>query len=236
MTSTSRSTENATAKNALNCRLDRLANSALTHSCAAALALLPRPRAPAAAQRERPALNITGYVIDAELDTATHHLTATAVVTFTAPANLDVVNFGFHPALKVTKITDETGKLLNGERTADGTIRVTAATPFVAGQTVALDLRIRRHHHRQRRRPRRRPQTGRHSGAHHLPALSRALVPHDRLHDRPLHRRDAHPRAPGHAGLRQRRARAHPNPSRSPTASPATSTTSTGPSPAFPAP
>ncbi len=91
---------------------------------------------PASAQGERPALNITGYVIDAELDTAAHHLTATAVVSFTAPANLDVVTFGFHPALKVTKITDESGKLLDGERTADGSIRVTANTPFVAGQTV----------------------------------------------------------------------------------------------------
>ena len=39
---------------------------------------------PAAAQRpERAALNITGYVIDAELDTETHHLAAKAVVTFT---------------------------------------------------------------------------------------------------------------------------------------------------------
>ena len=90
---------------------------------------------PAAAQRERPALNITGYVIDAELDTAAHHLSATAVVSFTAPANLDVVTFGFHPALKVTKITDENGKLLDGERTADGSIRVTPNTPFAAGQT-----------------------------------------------------------------------------------------------------
>ncbi len=58
------------------------------------------------------------------------------MVSFTAPANLDVVNFGFHPALKVTKITDENGKLLDGERTADGSIRVTPAAPFVAGQTV----------------------------------------------------------------------------------------------------
>ncbi|MGB7264224.1 MAG: M1 family aminopeptidase, partial [Terracidiphilus sp.] len=90
---------------------------------------------PAIAQRERPALDITGYVINAELDTTAHHLTATAVVSFTAPANLDVVTFGFHPALKVTKITDEKGKLLDGERTADGSIRVTPATPFVQGQT-----------------------------------------------------------------------------------------------------
>ena len=91
---------------------------------------------PLAAQRERPALNITGYTIDAELDTTAHHITATAVVAFTAPANQEVVTFGFHPALKVTKITDESGKLLDGERTADGSIRVTAGAPFAAGQTL----------------------------------------------------------------------------------------------------
>jgi hypothetical protein len=88
----------------------------------------------ASAQIVRPALNITGYVIDAELDTASHHLTATAQVTFTAPSNLDVVTFGFHPALKVTKITDDAGKVLEAERTADGSIRVTANTPFVDAQ------------------------------------------------------------------------------------------------------
>ena len=92
---------------------------------------------PLAAQRaERPALDITGYVIDAELDTLAHHIVAKAVVGFTAPANLEVVNFGFHPALKVTKITDESGKLLEGERTADGSIRVTSGAAFVPGRTV----------------------------------------------------------------------------------------------------
>jgi len=91
----------------------------------------------AQAQRsERPALNITGYVINAELDTTAHHLTATAVVSFVPPPNLDVVTFGFHPALKVTKITDENGKQLDGERTADGSIRVTPSAAFSAGQTV----------------------------------------------------------------------------------------------------
>jgi len=106
----------------------RFAPALLTAALAATAAL------PAAAQIVRPALNITGYVIDAELDTAAHHLTATAQVTFTAPSNLDVVTFGFHPALKVTKITDDSGKLLEAERTADGSIRVTANTPFVDGQ------------------------------------------------------------------------------------------------------
>jgi hypothetical protein len=106
-----------------------------TAAACAAMAAGPALR-PAAAQRaERPALNITGYVINAEIDTTAHHLTATTVVSFTAPPNVDVVNFGFHPALKVTKITDETGKTLEGERTADGGIRVTPATAFTAGQT-----------------------------------------------------------------------------------------------------
>jgi len=88
---------------------------------------------PVAAQRpERPTLDITGYVIDAEIDTTTHHLAAKATVTFTAPENAEIVSFGFHPALKVSKITDEGGKVLTGERSADGTIRVTPATPPVA--------------------------------------------------------------------------------------------------------
>ena len=101
-----------------------------------ALAAIAALALPLAAQRERAALNITGYAIDAELDPAAHGLTAKAVVTFTAPANLDVVNFGFHPALKIANITDETGKQLDGERTADGSVRVTTATPFVAGKAV----------------------------------------------------------------------------------------------------
>ena len=79
-------------------------------------------------------LAIQGYVIDAEIDASAHHLTATAQVTFTAPETADQVTFGFHPALKLTKVTDEAGKLLTGDRTADGSIRISPATPFVKGQ------------------------------------------------------------------------------------------------------
>src|SRR5450631_1634504 len=90
---------------------------------------------PLRAQRtERPALDISAYKIDAEIETATHHLAAKTVVTFTAPENADVVSFGFHPALKVIKISDDAGKVLTGERSADGTIRVTPSAPFVKGQ------------------------------------------------------------------------------------------------------
>jgi len=92
---------------------------------------------PLRAQRiERPTLVISGYTIDAELDPATHHIAATVAVTFTAPETMEMVSFGFHPALKVTKITDDSGALLTGERSADGTLRVTPATPFVRGQAV----------------------------------------------------------------------------------------------------
>jgi tetratricopeptide (TPR) repeat protein len=77
---------------------------------------------------------IQGYKIDAEIDTTAHHLTAKTVVTFTAPETADEVTFGFHPALKLTKVTDDAGKLLTGDRTADGSIRIAPATPFVKGQ------------------------------------------------------------------------------------------------------
>ena len=107
---------------------------ALGFVCASALLLSLSARAQLP---PRPSLDITGYVIDAELDPATHHLSATATVTFTAPASLDVVTFGFHPALKIAKITDASGKLLDGERTADGSVRVTANTPFAAGRPVS---------------------------------------------------------------------------------------------------
>ena len=79
-------------------------------------------------------MTIQGYVIDAEIDPAAHHLTATAVVTFTAPETADVVTFGFHPALKLTKVTDDGGTVLTGDRSADGGIRITPAKPFVRGQ------------------------------------------------------------------------------------------------------
>jgi tetratricopeptide (TPR) repeat protein len=96
--------------------------------------------APLSAQSPEPAaLTSSGYVIDAELDTAAHHLTAKVVVSFTAPETAEpnstqAVSFGFHPALKLTKISDEAGTLLTGDRSLDGGIRVTPATPFAKGQ------------------------------------------------------------------------------------------------------
>jgi hypothetical protein len=139
------------------------AAACLSSALICALMLLV-PAVPLFAQRaDRPALSITGYVIDAELDTATHHLTAKTIVSFTAPENLELVAFGFHPALKVTKITDENGKVLTGERSADGTIRVAPAAPFTQGKISHW--------------------TFEYEGVitDHLSPLPGALVPHDRL-------------------------------------------------------
>jgi predicted negative regulator of RcsB-dependent stress response len=97
---------------------------------------------PLAAQRpERPSVAISGYVIDAEIDPATHHLAAKAVVSFTVPESAgpkttETVSFGLHPGLKISKISDEVGTSLTGERLADGSIRVTPATPFVPGEAL----------------------------------------------------------------------------------------------------
>jgi tetratricopeptide (TPR) repeat protein len=82
-----------------------------------------------ASRIERPALNISAYIIDAEIDPATHHLQAKTTVTFTAPDNSDLITFGLHPALKITKITDDSGKLLTGERIADGSVRIQPNSP-----------------------------------------------------------------------------------------------------------
>jgi len=111
-------------------------NFGLTGRLGAALGVLSMALFAGAQQRiERPTLNITGYIIDAELDTQAHRIAAKAVVVFTAPENTEMVSFGFHPALKVTKITDDAGKLLTGERSADGTIRVAPSTAFVKGKS-----------------------------------------------------------------------------------------------------
>jgi len=112
-------------------RMAQLAGGFAGLACALVMAT------PLAAQRpERPALAISGYVIDAEIDTATHHLAAKVVVSFTAPENSEEVRFGLHPALKVSKISDEAGAALTGQRSADGGIGINPATPFVQEQAV----------------------------------------------------------------------------------------------------
>lgn len=88
---------------------------------------------PALLLAQKPTLQINGYVIDADIDPATHHLAATAKVTFTPLDSLDTVVFQLHNALKLSKVADESGKVLSGERGQDGNIRLTPVSPLAKG-------------------------------------------------------------------------------------------------------
>jgi aminopeptidase N len=87
---------------------------------------------------ERPNINITGYVIDAQLDPAEHTLKATARVTFTATDSISAAVFELHNALKVESVTDAQGHQLSGERGANATISVALPSPMSKGATSTL--------------------------------------------------------------------------------------------------
>ena len=95
-----------------------------------ALLALPPARLYAAS---KPNINVTGYVINAELDPAAHTIKATAAVTFTATDTVDSAVFELHNALKVDKITDAANHLLTGERGPDSTINIAEPTPLTKG-------------------------------------------------------------------------------------------------------
>ncbi len=81
-------------------------------------------------------MQITGYVISADLDPAVNRLTATADVTFTALEELSNPTFELNNGLQVTKATDAQGKPLQYERlTNNNTVRFTPATPLPKGTT-----------------------------------------------------------------------------------------------------
>ncbi|MGD0444246.1 MAG: M1 family aminopeptidase [Edaphobacter sp.] len=81
-------------------------------------------------------MQITGYVISADLDPSVNRLTATADVTFTAIEELTAPTFELNNGLQVTKATDAQGKPLDYERlTNNNTVRFTLATPLPKGST-----------------------------------------------------------------------------------------------------
>ncbi|MDP9050127.1 MAG: peptidase M1 [Acidobacteriota bacterium] len=84
----------------------------------------------------RPQLNITGYVITADLTPESNHLTATADVTFIALEDLTAPVFELNNGLNITKLTDSKGSTLNSERlTTNSTVHVSLSTPLVKGST-----------------------------------------------------------------------------------------------------
>ena len=84
----------------------------------------------------KPQLQITGYVISADLDPAVNRLSATADVTFTALEELINPTFELNNGLQLTKATDAKGQPLESERlTNNSTVRFTLVTPLAKGAT-----------------------------------------------------------------------------------------------------
>jgi hypothetical protein len=86
-------------------------------------------------------MHVTGYVIHADLDPATHHLAATAAVTFTALEDLTSPTFELNNGLRITKVTDADGKALQSERlTTSSTVRFTLDTPIAKGSNTTYNF------------------------------------------------------------------------------------------------
>jgi aminopeptidase N len=87
---------------------------------------------------ERSTINITGYVINAQLDPSDHTLKATARVTFTATDTTSAAVFELHNALKVDSVTDGQNHQLNGERGPNATISIALPNPMRKGASGTL--------------------------------------------------------------------------------------------------
>jgi len=104
----------------------RLAAVALTLLATASFAVIPT----------RPQLDVSGYVIHADLDPSTGKMTATAQVTFTALEDLNIVIFGLNNGLQVTNITDGTNPNITFERNvSDSTIRISPPAILAKGSS-----------------------------------------------------------------------------------------------------
>jgi len=106
-------------------------NVRITFAVLAAFLLV---NAAAFAAPARPQLQVTGYVINADLYPADNKLSATAVVTFTALEDLTSPVFELNNGLQLTKVTDAAKKPLEAERLAtNSTVRFTLGNPIPKG-------------------------------------------------------------------------------------------------------
>src|SRR5260370_15886518 len=86
-------------------------------------------------------MQVTGYVINADLDPAANRLSATAAVTFTALEDLNSVTFELNNGLQLSKLTDAANKPLQSERlTNNSTVRITLPNPLPNGTTTTYNF------------------------------------------------------------------------------------------------
>jgi tetratricopeptide (TPR) repeat protein len=87
----------------------------------------------------KPQLQITSYLISADLDPSVNRLSATADVTFTALEELTTPTFELNNGLQITKVTDAQGHPLESERlTNNSTVRFTLAAPIPKGTSTTF--------------------------------------------------------------------------------------------------
>ncbi len=100
------------------------------------LLAVPALAAPPATRQQ---LQITGYVISADLDPASNRLTATADVTFTTLEDVTSPSFELNNGLQLTKATDAKNQPLESERlTSNSTVRFTLTNPIPKGTTTTF--------------------------------------------------------------------------------------------------
>jgi hypothetical protein len=93
----------------------------------------------ASAATERSRIRTDDYSIDVELTPRTHRLNAKAEVKFTALDDISTAVFELHNGLRVNKVTDAAGKVLQSERvTQDSTVRVSLPNGLNKGQSTTL--------------------------------------------------------------------------------------------------
>jgi hypothetical protein len=84
----------------------------------------------------RPQIDVTGYVIHANLEPSTGKLSATAAVTFTALEDLDAAVFGLNNALQIETVSDGAHSNLACVRNVtDSTVSVTPAAVIRKGSS-----------------------------------------------------------------------------------------------------
>src|ERR1700731_3158526 len=113
----------------------------LLRSLLASLAALALsfPTASALAAPIRPIMQVTGYVINADLDPAASKLSATVTVSVTALEDLTTITFELNNGLQITRLIDAQQHSLSPERlTTNSTVRIPLVAPLAKGSSTTF--------------------------------------------------------------------------------------------------
>jgi Peptidase family M1 domain len=87
----------------------------------------------------RPVMQVTGYVINADLDPAASKLSATVTVSVTALEDLSTITFELNNGLQITRLIDAQQHPLSPERlTTNSTVRIPLAAPLAKNSSTTF--------------------------------------------------------------------------------------------------